>query len=247
MNLSVLTWNIWFDLRHIVERTKHIVKMLKSHDCDIVCLQEVILPTLNLLLFDVGLQEKYDFFYDTSLVSIGGKYGEVTLIKKSLHFDCSFESKSFPQTCMGRRINTLHVGTLDLDIINVHLESVFRKNSRPKHDQLKYLSENVEKNSKNAIICGDMNLDKDDDKLWADKIIHDCGITDSCPPNRKMICTYDSNSNTNAYIFNSRLDRIFYKGGLTSNSYELIGTRVIENVGIHPSDHFGIKVKFSIY
>lgn len=234
--VSILTWNIWFDQRHIIQRTNSIVNILNHYSPDVICLQEVIKLSLDIILNDSNLSEKYDFYYDPSLVNIRGKYGEIIMIKKELNYTCQFISVPFKNSRMGRRINALNIDELNLDIINVHLESVFRNNSKPKREQLEFLTSKVVLPERNLVVCGDMNLDINDDEKWANNMISKCGLKDICAETE---LTYDCDKNTNAYIFKSRLDRVLCKG-LNSSQHKLIGTKVIPEIGIHPSDHFGI-------
>ena len=126
---------------------------------------------------------------------------------------------------------------------------VFQNNSKPKHDQLNFLTSNVFMPERNTIMCGDMNLDAYDDEQWANDIITNCGVHDVARKNLHDIpdqFTYDCKLNTNAYRYRSQLDRIFYKGALKPVSRNLIGTHVIPEIKIHPSDHFGIICSFDI-
>jgi len=236
MVISILTWNIWFDKRHIVQRVANIISILKHYSPDVICLQEVIKLSLDIILNDPKLAGDYDFYYDPSLVHLNGKYGEIIMMKKNLNYTCQFISVPFKNSRMGRRINAINIEELNLDIINVHLESVFRNNSKPKREQLDFLTNNVVLPGRNIIICGDMNLDINDDKNWANNMISKCGLNDVCSETE---LTYDCDKNTNAYIFRSRLDRVLCKGS-NATQHKLVGTKVIPHLGIHPSDHFGI-------
>ena len=240
--VSILTWNIWFDQRFIVQRVKSIIEILKESDVDVICLQEVIKLSLDIILNDSNLTDNYDFYYDPTLVHLRGKYGEIIMIKKSLNYTCQFISVPFKNSRMGRRINAINIEELNLDIINVHLESVFRNNSKPKREQLEFLTNNVVLPGRNIIICGDMNLDINDDEKWANSMISKCGLKDVTGRDNQY--TYDCNLNLNAYTFRSRLDRIFYKGNLDLSSHKLIGTNVLPEIRTHPSDHFGILCNF---
>lgn len=243
---SILTWNIWFDQRHFNDRINHIVKILKDFSPNVICLQEVIIESLNLILNDKKLSSLYDFYYDTSLITIPGKYGEITMVKKG--YVCQFISVPFKNSKMGRHINALNIEELNLDVINVHLESVFRKYFKPKQEQFNFLADNVILPNRNIIMCGDMNMDEYDDENWATNKIQECGLIDvgtkssaACPP------TYDCDKNVNAYNYKSRLDRMLCKGtDLQVKSYKLVGTTIIPEIGIHPSDHFGILCNFDI-
>lgn len=59
--LRVLTYNIWFDTRDLLERMAHIKTLLASSGADIVCLQEVTPASYKLLLQDCDtLTSQYD-------------------------------------------------------------------------------------------------------------------------------------------------------------------------------------------
>ena len=126
------------------------------------------------------------------------------LVKKELK--CTFNSTEFPRTDMGRRINVLTFPDLNTEVYTVHLESVFRDRVQTKQEQFEYLMRMVSKSSVNAIVAGDMNLDKEDN-VWVNPILLKYGITDVCPDIAKDEYTYDYQINTNVIKFSSRLDR----------------------------------------
>ena len=61
MSLKVLTYNVWFDPTHLLERTKVITAILRSARADVVCLQEVTQPAHELLQRDESLSSLYAF------------------------------------------------------------------------------------------------------------------------------------------------------------------------------------------
>ena len=255
-SLSILTWNVWFDPRHICARTRYIASILKRSAYDVVCLQEIVKHSLRVLLDDGELRKRYNFAFDRSVPQ---GYGELMLVRKDLPFQ--FESVPFPETRMGRRINRLYLESLNTIIFTAHLESVFRNNhTQIKKDQFNLLMSVASRCPQNIIVAGDMNLTLDDDS-WALDASTKQGMTDSTGPFLGME-TYDCARNTNAHTFQSRLDRLYYKtcrnggpcftfdaGGGPYGMGHLVGTERMnapDNSRIHPSDHFGIGSIFII-
>lgn len=237
MEMKILTWNIWSDPRHFSERIISMYDIIDGYD--FICLQEVTLESLQ--MFIEKFNNDYDFYYDISLVSIPNKYGEIIMAKKE--FNCEFQTISFP-TSINRYTKYINILSYsNISIINVHLDSVFGNDSKTKQEQLKYLDSSVVKANlsiaeSECFICGDMNL-ADEDQGWVElfKQIIDIGGNQN---------TYDCEKNTNAKLFSSRLDRIFYIGNKNYDiETSLIGTEIIPGLEIHPSDHFGISLEIT--
>ena len=222
MDLSLLTWNIWFDDKDIIQRTLQLITQIKSLSPDIVALQEVTVPVLLIL--------KKKLPYNFAGFPLNQAYDTLILSK---HPITNWERYELPQTHMGRNLllvtikkeKTVQIGTF-------HLESVFDKTAPIKEQQLKYIEEIT---SPNTILMGDTNLTKQNPKTTMKDIFQ---LIDE-PQAYKF--TYDGK--TNPYIKSSkqsRLDRIYVKHDVKVLQFFLTGTQ------IPASDHYGVFTKIII-
>lgn len=258
--LSVLSYNIWFDNTLQIERVSSLISTIYYHKPDIICLQEVKPDIYKLLLHKLN---EYKYHYPKKIIY---NYGCVIFSKYPI-------SKSlvvpFTNSSMGRELlitkidypyqksddDGVSVEKAELILATTHFESIFKKNivNKVKIEQFsitqKVLNEVANKYS-NIIFCADCNIMPqeedcfftDDSEIWKDSWEIKGNISNKN--------TYDSENNiylmlkNNHNIYKSRLDRILFRGDM----FELIEFNLLKGLeGMsEPSDHFGICSKFKI-
>lgn len=253
--MKICTWNLWFSTKHQSKRMKECARVILKSSSDVVCLQEVT-QSISYALLTHELLSKYELFEDVHSTM---PYGNIFLVKRARNFKVDFFfSMPFPfgiGSNMNRRIYFLVLSN-GITLLNVHLESVFNGPKGLKAFQLEYLlgyARVIAKSSgKKVFIVGDTNLSAEDDKIWSRKMIKQNGFVDIMHP-EKEIFTYDHIENGNIQgKFLSRLDRFLCSDeDVKIESYELLGTQVFrieegedEGERLHPSDHFGVQIKF---
>lgn len=244
MNIKITSWNLWFDYLHQETRIISAMDELLRTDSDIICCQEVTNSILQIMK-NHAIAKHYTIFYDEFSTQT---YGEIFLVKNGVPIK-KFYSTPFPTSNMGRRIYILETQTCI--IANIHLESEFSgQKSGTKAVQFKYLFDFMNKTYPQhyVIIVGDTNITDIDDKNWASQILNSCGFIDYFGIKKQN--TYDYILNTNVLnCYRSRLDRCYIKyndklKNLKGN-FQLIGLNTIPSIKIHPSDHFGVCIKFA--
>ncbi len=172
-NLTVLTWNIWFDKHKQSIRYKEIVSNVLTLDPDVACFQEVTRPFLNILKSNKDLMKRYYI----SSNSIYG-YGILSIAKKDVFGKVFFEEITLPSN-MGRSLLVTHIdvprlatGGQDKDedafhlvVGNVHLESLDNESLR--REQLITSSRHLSNEAYSAsLLVGDFNFDSE--QTWGD-------------------------------------------------------------------------------
>lgn len=234
MNLSFITWNIWFDELLRKERTKKIMEECLNHSPDFVAFQEVTSETSFIIN---SLKKDYHIIgyplrqvYDTLILS---KYACVDWRRYEL-----------PYSQMGRNllIGEFNCNDKNISVGTFHLESVFNNNI-VKMNQLEY----IKSITNNVVLMGDTNFVVDEPVL---------GLVDVFEKIHQPLAfkyTYcgANNSNIRRKSYKSRLDRIYLKNiDCKVSSFFFLGEKpdVYSNGKvICPSDHFGIFTSISIY
>lgn len=241
--LTIVSYNIWFDSRHIQNRVNKIIEMLGYMQPTIICLQEVTHATYSLLVDTFtkqGYQSCYkDLEHFKKIAQIG--YGVLTLSKLPI---ISVNFVPFIETSMGRyfSVSKLQNG---VTVINTHLESL-GTNSGIRQKQIGQLIELINI-IPISILTMDSNLtDKKDDIFPQNEgiVINDGFIIDGS--NKDKEYTYDYKTNKNVlYKYQTRLDRIYYTK-LKQLDFSLFGEMEIPEIAIPPSDHYGIRMVFEL-
>lgn len=241
-SFSILTYNIWFSQKLQIKRLKMLIAFIIKYDPDVVCLQEVIQPVLDVLV--KYFKKKYPNVFPQNIIN--RSYGEVILSKHK--FISSF-SMPFSNTKMARQLSFV---TLDLNtnksilISTFHLESEFLDDNTTKKSQYKELIKTINEHSNlapnNMFLAGDTNILEKENKDFVLNKWKDAWIENGKPKDKQY--TYTSIKNT--YIFKkykSRFDRILYKStDWKISDFKLIGT--MDDCEIMPSDHFGLYTTF---
>lgn len=262
--ISVLSFNIWFDEYAECERTAALLACIYKNDPDVVCLQEVRPHIYEKLTKNL---KQYGYHYPKHVTY---NYGCVILSKYKISKCLTIPYK---HTSMGRQLviakidyprqiyknRQLYIENTDLMICTTHLESEFNRFSKnvtkwSQIDESFEVLEDIYDSYKNVIFCLDSNLTADEERLFnfpfnQENGWDDAWITKGNPDNK---FTFDGKKNV--YLkqrksrYRTRLDRILYK----SNNCKLEDFQIIKDASdnvfnwISPSDHFGILGKFEI-
>lgn len=259
MLLTILTWNVWFNLNsHFEHRVLEILNISMESNPDVICFQEVIPQFIEILKKYRPVEQEYKLSsFDDDM-----DYFNLILVKNILSNTFSFVE--FPST-MGRQLVSASI-MLDEEIVsvgNVHLESLNNANVRMKQLTVSQL---YQAKYSTAFLVGDFNFcsysnfDKSE-KVLENNILpqilpsyvdiwmalhnklNDC-ISEVC-----MGYTYDSmrNGMINHKNERARYDRIMLRSSSWHPiSIELIGEHPIDSSNlVWPSDHFGLLGTFS--
>lgn len=244
-HFTVLTWNIWFSQKNMVERTMRIIQHIKSLSPTVLCLQEVTEVSYNMLS-----ERLADYFIFQVFITERQSYGTCILCKKAETEIIEPYYYDYPDTQMGRRLvgceikwkgiaNSIHVMT-------THLESMW-ENTDIRNLQFEVVKE-VIKNYPNVILAGDFNICSNKEPVQQNirnSDLIDCWEKLGCPNAIKW--TYDGTVNSNiSGNKRGRLDRIYYRSdNLTSVDLSLIGLgSTSPSIAAPPSDHFGLLTRF---
>src|SRR5580658_2423583 len=149
-SLSLVTWNAWFGAHRFADRARALLDILCDCDADLICLQEVTPPLLELLLAARWVRQGYRVSDAT-----GGSvdpYGVVLLMRPPV---CSVVCQELP-TSMGRNLVTaeLVLGNRRLAVGTVHLESN-RHNADVRAEQLDVMLPALRAAAPDALLAGD--------------------------------------------------------------------------------------------
>jgi len=236
MELSFVTWNIWFDDYQRQRRTQVLVNEIMEYSPDFVALQEVTPDTYE------NCFKKIKNYYRVG--DVRQAYDTLILSK---HPCLNWSRYVLPQTGMGRNVllgdfslpsgKVLKVGTF-------HLESVFTgEGEELKKRQLQFIYDIT---PQNVILMGDTNITKPIETLFVD-------LYEKIGSPKAYEYTYSGSMNKNIRNkkMNSRVDRIYVKQEYKINQFFLLGERGsfyhdLKNQYVPPSDHYGIFSKLQI-
>lgn len=224
MELSLLTWNVWFDEYQKNHRIKVLFKEIQQHSPDIIALQEITQESL--LVLNTLIQETNYQIIGTPLQH---RYDTIILSRFPV---LNWQRYALPQSQMGRNLllaeiafqkTKIHFGTF-------HLESIFRNNEdeQTKIAQLQFIEAIT---PQNTILMGDTN--------FKNTTIPQTSLIDIYEYiERPKAYEYTYSGKTNMHIknkrMNSRLDRIYLKSQQTITRFYLTGEEK------QPSDHYGV-------
>lgn len=148
-DLTILTWNVWFDQIEYRQRMDHILNLTLEHRPDVACFQEVLLEFADMI-------SKHPVVKDLYHVSpfITGGYGVLTIVKKE--YNPRFSFVEFPSR-MGRELlkATFEKDQHPIVVGNVHLESQGNRPTRA--EQLKICGKELN-GAQLPILVGDFNF-----------------------------------------------------------------------------------------
>lgn len=240
MDISICTWNLWFEPIMQKERITAAMNELLKTNTVVICLQEITPQMLKIIMHHTIIQS-YRIYHTDDATK---RYGQIFLVNRRLDsHTVLFEYINFPKTDMDRKICRLTINK-NLHILNVHLESEFTKPGHvpvTKITQIKYLQEYAATLRGHVIIAGDCNISTEEDQMFTD-MMSSAAFIDL---NNGML-TFDSNSNTNVDgDYQSRLDRILCNFSVTCHINKPLGLTPFITAArelYFPSDHFGLHI-----
>lgn len=241
--LTVATYNIWFDEYHAEQRYYAIADLLRGRRPDVIVLQEVTPSALELFLEQPWIRDEYS---SASAVGSGlGNYGMLTLsrvpIVRATH--------SYLPT---RQTRGILEAELNLDgsrqvVCCVHLDSG-KSSARLRRWQLRRIFRAL-RTAGNAVVLGDFNMrDAENERITRP-------FCDVWPTLRPAEPGYTENTSINLMRLDARnkkrhvrFDRVLVKGNhWRPMSIELLGTQPISPKlpRVFPSDHFGVECRLA--
>jgi len=239
--LTVATFNIWFDAYHAEQRYRAIADLLCERRPDVIVLQEVTPVALEIFLEQPWIRDEY-----LSMSAVGGhagNYGMLTLsrvpIARATHSQLpTRQTRGFLEA-------ELAIDGARQTVCCVHLDSG-KSSARLRGWQLRRIFRAL-KPVENAVILGDFNMrDAENDRITAP-------FCDVWPALRPDDAGYTEDTSINLMRFDARnkkrhvrFDRVLLKGTRwRAASIELLGTAPIspELPRVFPSDHFGVQCR----
>lgn len=242
--LTVATFNIWFDEYHAEQRYRAIADLLGERKPDVIVLQEVTPAALSIFLEQPWIREEY-----LSASAVGdhtGNYGMLTLsrvpIVRAAH------SRLPTRQTRGFLVTELAIDGGRQIVCCVHLDSG-KSSARLRGWQLRRIFRAL-RPAENAVVLGDFNMrDAENDRITAP-------FCDVWPALRPDEDGYTENTSINLMRFDARnkkrhvrFDRVLLKGTRwRAASIELLGTEPIspELPRVFPSDHFGVECRLVV-
>lgn len=238
--LTVATFNIWFDAHHIEARHNAILGLMEERRPDVIALQEVTLPALNLVLSKPWIQAEYQ---STDLDGRTlGRYGVVLLSRIPMQRVTLTPLPS--RMDRGLLVADLDIGGVPISVATVHLESL--KEAATRGIQLQQIFDQLADRD-NAVLMGDFNFcsswQEENVRIRPDYV----DVWPAVHPDNPGF-TEDTTINRMRYLLKGkhkhvRFDRILLKSAMFQPSaIELLGTQPIspEFPEVYPSDHFGL-------
>lgn len=239
--LTVATFNIWFDDYYARQRYRAIADLLCVRRPDVIVLQEVTPAALDLFLEQRWIRDEY-----LSVAAVGGhtgNYGMLTLsrvpIVRAAH------SRLPTRQTRGFLEAELAIDGAQQIVCCVHLDSG-KSSARLRGWQLRRIFR-VLRSAENAVVLGDFNMrDAENGRITAPF----CDVWTALRPDE---AGYTENTSINLMRFDARnkkrhvrFDRVLLKGTRwCAASIELLGTEPIspELPRVFPSDHFGVECR----
>jgi len=152
-SLSILSFNIFFDKINLKERTEKICSKILDIKADIVCLQEVIYNSYEIIREKLNNEYVLSYFYKDYR-----EYFEIILVKnKKVQMSGSFKFHSY----QNRGLSWIVIE--DILVCTSHLESL-SNNKKIRNTQLNQLF-NFTQRYENWIFIGDTNCEDNDEIL----------------------------------------------------------------------------------
>lgn len=241
--LTVATFNIWFDEYHAEQRYRAIADLLRERRPDVIVLQEVTSTAQEIFLEQPWIRDEY-----LSASAVGdhtGNYGLLTLSRVPIA-QATYSHLPTRQT-RGFLETTLSLDGARQVVCGVHLDSG-KSSARLRGWQLRRIFRAL-RTAENAVVLGDFNMrDAENERIAAP-------FSDIWPALRPDDPGYTENTSINLMRFDARnkkrhvrFDRVLLKGNRwRAVSIELLGTEPIspELPRVFPSDHFGVECRLT--
>jgi poly(A) polymerase len=235
--LRVATYNVWFDPFEFARRCAAVLAILAEQSADVIALEEVTQPFLDVLLQESWVRSGYAISRDR--VDPALRYDVIMLSRLPARF-----SAHALTSIMGRRMHTLEIDTTEglLAIAGIHLESM--REMTP--TRLTQIAECLPllRRAHSAIWLGDFNAAPETEEDACIRAHFDDAW--SCLKDGPGY-TRDTSQNTMLARIkddrHQRIDRIFLKSDcLVPEDIRMLGTSPLEGTAgeVFPSDHFGL-------
>jgi tyrosyl-DNA phosphodiesterase 2 len=242
--ITLITWNTWFAPYSFSARFKALLALIHAHRPDVVCLQEIVPESLELLLAEPWIRA--DYRVSDARGSTFESYGVVLLSRLPV---LTLAIHELPSS-MSRRllVAEIAVGARRLVVATAHLESL-RHSSDVRADQLAEIFPRLKAIGPDAVLVGDFNFCGS----WAPENANlDPEFVDLWPALRGRAPGYTEDTGVNTMLANIngedktvRYDRVLLRsaeGAWKADSIALLGTMPVAPTSpdIFPSDHFGL-------
>ncbi len=241
---TFITWNVWFAPYSFDARFRALLDEIHARRPDIVCLQEIVRESLEMLLAEPWIRAAYRV--SDVRGSTFDSYGVVLLTRLPVR---SLAIHALP-THMGRRLllAEIAIGARRLVVGTVHLESL-KSNRDTRALQLGEIFPRLKAAGPDCMLAGDFNFCSS----WAEENASiDPEFVDLWPLLHGRTPGYTEDTSVNAMLWNVkrkdkavRYDRVLLRSvdrAFQARSIELLGTAPIaaSSPDVFPSDHFGL-------
>lgn len=245
--LTVVTFNVWFDNYYALERCEALLEIIRQCDADVICLQETKTRYLNFILQQPWVQESY-YVSDFTGKTIQ-PYGVLLLSRLPI---TQLRLHRLP-SIMERKLLVagFEINGQTVEIATVHLESM-KTFASTRKQQLSLIFPALAK-AQHAMLMGDFNfcarrpteesarIEPDYQDMWSALRKDDPGYTEDTDINEMRLETTQKHKQV-------RFDRMLVRSstpGWKPASIELLGTAPIsaDHPNVFPSDHFGLVGK----
>lgn len=239
--LTVATFNIWFDDFHAEQRYLAIADLLCERRPDVIALQEVTPAALEIFLGRPWVRDQY-----LSASAVGGDVGNYGMLMLSrVPITRAAYSRLPTRQSRGFLEAELAVNDVRPIVCCLHLDSG-KSSARLRNWQLRRIFR-AQKSAEDAVLLGDFNMrDAENDRitppycdLWPMLRPHEPGFTEDTSINHMR---FDARNKKRQV----RFDRVLLKGTRwRAASIELLGTQPIapQLPRVFPSDHFGLECR----
>lgn len=235
--LRIVTWNVWFGAHRFKERAAALLADLAARRPDVIALQEVTEPLLQLIQREPWVRDEYSLSersvldYDVAILSRAPLAQMRTLLLPS---------------DMGRRLCIARLAC-GLDVATVHLESI-PVNGPVRAGQLRIIQPHLAALGEDVVLLGDMNfepgarhetaaLDPSFVDVWP--VLHPDNPGYSADSIRNPMRSHGTHR-----VIQQRIDRVFLRARRwRPTAIALAGTEPIHSDGTFISDHFGLEVE----
>lgn len=239
--LTLTTFNIWFETYHADERYHAIAGLLKQHMPDLMVFQEVTPAALEVFLTRPWIREHYARAAVTGRDL--GNYGMLLLSR--LPVDRVTYTRLPSRLSRGYLRAQLTVNGAPLAVCSVHLDSG-KRSARLRGRQLRSLFGAL-RSADEAVLLGDFNMrDTENGRItapwcdvWPALRPHDDGFTEDTSINLMRLDSKDKHRQV-------RFDRVLLKGDRwAAADIGLLGTEPVSSAlpRVFPSDHFGVHCR----
>ncbi|MCT7662106.1 endonuclease/exonuclease/phosphatase family protein [Mycobacterium deserti] len=239
--LTVSTYNVWFDSKCADLRFRHIAELLSRDSPDVMVFQEVTAEALKVFLAQRWIRD--DYACAAVVDDEVGKYGMLLLSRLPIRRVVYTRLPTKADRGLLRAEFMINGGTTA--VCSVHLDS--GKRSRwIRGWQLRAVFRAL-RDVENALIMGDFNMRDDENEriaepyrdVWPTLRPDDDGFTEDTSINLMRYDMKDKHRHV-------RFDRVLLKGrDWVPEDIELLGTEPIskKHPRIFPSDHFGLRCR----